>query len=553
MKKALKIAAITFFLLIAIPTIWLTYLYQTADMKRPNINIDLASYPVIQDSGFTTCNQSKLRQSKSGLWEIYLKGNEIERGVALGRLTKDLLYYQEETFVSQIREIIPSDSYLKFLRFFTIIFNRKMGDYVPEEFRNEIYGMALSCSDTFNAIGPAYERQLNFHGAHDIGHTMQEYMLVGCSSFGVWGDKSVDSTLIIGRNFDFYVGDNFAKNKLVSFVSPNKGYKYAAIGWAGMVGVLSGMNEKGLTITINAAKGDIPTSAAMPISLLAREILQYASTIDEAYKIAQSRQTFVSESLLIGSAIDGEAAIIEKTPSQIALFKSLSNQIICTNHYQADNFKSNAKNIENIQNSDSPYRFARIEELLTNNGKISEKEAASILRDRLGKNGIDIGLTNEKSLNQDIAHHSVIFKPQKGEMWISTSHWQSGEYVCYNLNSIFKETNFSKELFADSLTITADSTFLKTNLQKVIDYRRMVKEIKNAMKQNKPLGNQDLEKFIQLNPNYYYVYSLLGDYHHHFAYQNKAISNWKKALALEIPRINEREETKNKINRVEND
>ncbi|MBP8849005.1 MAG: hypothetical protein KBG80_00480 [Breznakibacter sp.] len=553
MKKFLKITGFALAIVIVIPAIWLTYLYQSADMKNPNIPVDLTSYQVLQDSGYTSCNASKLRHNKNGLWEIYLEGDAINRGTTLGKLTKELLHYQEQTFIDQIREIIPSDSYLKFLRFFTIIFNRNMGAFVPEEFREEIYGMSLSCSDEFDAIGPAYERQLNYHGAHDIGHTMQEYMLVGCSSFGVWENKSSDSTLLIGRNFDFFVGDNFAKNKLITFVSPSKGYKYAAIGWAGMIGVLSGMNEKGLTITINAAKGDIPTSAAMPISILAREILQYASTIDEAYKIAQSRHTFVSESLLIGSAIDKKAAIIEKTPYQIALFQSSTNQIICTNHYQADNYKKDPKNIENIQNSDSPYRYARLEELLAENKTISPIIASTILRDRHGKNNTEIGFTNEKSLNQDIAHHSVIFKPQQGLMWVSTSPWQSGEYVCYDLNKIFNGVNFSKEIYVDSLTIAADSTFLKTNFQKIIDYRLGVRELKKSMTNELPLSAQKLDDFIQLNPNFYYVYTLLGDYHHHFADKEKALWNWEKALTLEIPRKNERDAIENKINSVRND
>ena len=131
-----------------------------------------------------------------------------------------------------------------------------------------------------------------------------------------------------------------------------------------MTGVLSGMNETGLTVTINAAKSDLPAASATPISILTREILQYASTIEEAYAIARKRKTFVSESILVGSAKDGRAAIIEKSPEKIALFTGNGQQIICTNHYQSETFGHDKRNLENIETSDSPYRFARLQELL---------------------------------------------------------------------------------------------------------------------------------------------------------------------------------------------
>jgi hypothetical protein len=39
-------------------------------------------------------------------------------------------------------------------------------------------------------------------------------------------------------------------------------------------------------------------------------------------------------------------------------------------------------------------------------------QAAAILRNQKGLNNKNIGLTNEKGLNQLLAHHAVIFKPK---------------------------------------------------------------------------------------------------------------------------------------------
>lgn len=439
-------------LLVAVTATW----YFSADMKQPEVLVDTLDWPVTRHDGWTESRGNMLRRSDNGLWEVWLQGTPVERGVALGRMTEDLLYYQEKVFIDQIRRIIPSDGYLKFLRYLLVGFNRNLGENVPEEFREEIYGISLSCTHEFDAIGTPYERQLNYHAAHDIGHTMQEYMLVGCSSFAAWGKQSADSTLIVGRNFDFWVGDDFARNKVVAFYAPDKGHKFASITWPGMTGVLSGMNEKGLTVTINAAKGAPPTASAMPISLLAREILQYAATIDEAMAIAGRRQTFVSESLLIGSAADGRAAVIEKSPERTALYSPDGNYLICTNHFQSADFAADKYNIENIATSDSPWRHRRMDELIVAYGTIDMRGTAAILRDSLGIGGEVLPPDDPRRINQPFAHHSVIFKPAELLMWVSTGMGHSGEYVCYDLKSIFDAPDFRAELHTESLTIPAE-------------------------------------------------------------------------------------------------
>ena len=344
MKKLAKIISYILGIFLAIILAIAVYFKYGVTIDEPNVKLpEMANKPVREENGCVRLENNWLRRSQSGLWEMYVEGTAIERGVAFGKLCSELMHYQESVFVNQIRELVPSETYINMLKYMIRFYNRNITDYIPTEYQEEIYGTSLACSPEFNFIGSPYERQLNYHAAHDLGHAMQDYMLVGCTSFAVWGSESEDSSLVVGRNFDFYMGDDFARNKLVSFYNPTQGYKFAMVGWAGMTGVLSGMNEKGLTVTINAAKSSMPTSSAMPVSLLARKILQYAGNIQEAFLIADSARTFVSESILIGSAQDRRAAIIEKSTEKTALFTPPGNSVVCANHYQSETFKDDER------------------------------------------------------------------------------------------------------------------------------------------------------------------------------------------------------------------
>lgn len=495
------------------------------------------------DSGLFTIGNNWFRRSESGLYELYVEGAPFERGVVNGKLTSDLVRYQEKVFNDQIHQLIPSGFYLGMLKYFVGYFNRDLDEYVPEEYRQEIYGVSQAASSEFDDIAPPYQRILNYHAAHDIGHALQNMSLVGCTSFATWGGKSEDSTLIVGRNFDFYVGDEFARDKIIAFYKPDKGYKFMMVTFGGMTGVLSGMNDQGLTVTINAAKSDIPSGSATPVSLVAREILQYASTIDEAYAIASKRKMFVAESFLIGSAKDGLAAIIEKSPADIDLFRSTGNQIISTNHFQGNKLGTTPLNQEHVRTSASLYRYERVKELLDEQEKNSVTKTASILRNQKGREDAGIGLGNEKLINQLVAHHSVIFQPEKRLVWISTAPWQLGKYVCYDLNKVFGlQMEKNMEVYENNLGIPADSFLLAP------EYNGYVKFARYRFPFN-PRDDLQPDSIVKWNPASYHAYMLAGN--HYFSQKDylKAKAMYDQGLLLEVATQQEREHMEKNLQR----
>lgn len=506
---------------------------------------------------FYKIGQNWLKKSESGLWEMYVQGDGFERGVIEGKLNKELAEKQEIAFVNQIKKMIPSQGMLHYLKFFVSFFNRNLDEHIPQEYKEEIYGESLYASDAFDFIAPSYYRMLNYHAAHDIGHALQDKnMTVGCTAFGVWGNRSADSTLLIGRNFDFYVGDEFAENKLINFVVPEKGYKLMMVSWAGMIGTVSGMNEKGLTVTINASKSEIPTSAATPISLVAREILQYAKNIEEAYAIAKKRKTFVSESIFIGSQSDNRTATIEKTPSKTELYDpQQNNYLICANHYQGAAFLTDVINRENIEKSSSNYRLQHLTQLLQVHPVMDVPMVASILRDQTGLNGKNIGRGNEKSLNQLIAHHSVIFKPAKLQVWISTNPFQLGPYICYDLNRVFQlapTLSAKTEIYEKQLNLPADPFLHSGEWKKFKAYKQMKEAFQFAHRYqlNPELSEQLIRDFINCNPEYFETYVILGTYFHDKGDKKQALHFYNEALTKEVTTVQDKEFIQEKINEL---
>lgn len=483
------------------------YLYSQAAHRHPVAPPTALLHTERQQIGpqAYTLGNNWLRKSRSGWWEMHLEGQPFERGVANGILCRDLCAYQEQAFYDQICKLVPSAFHRSFLKYLIAFFNRNLENSLTEEQRLEIYGVAQTAYPKFDEIGPAYPRLMNYHAAHDIGHALQNLALVGCSSFATWGDKSADGQLLIGRNFDFYVGDQFADNKVVDFVTPAQGHQFATVSWCGMSGVVSGMNMAGLTITLNAAKSDLPTGAATPISLLAREILQYAGTIDEAVAIAKKRHTFVSESLLIGSAADNKAVVIEKTPDSLDVYDPNQHSLICTNHYQSAKLGKSVINAQQMRESASVYREQRIAELLAQAGPLNPVKAATILRDQGGLKGQDIGNGNEKAVNQLICHHSVIFQPAKRIIWLAAAPWQLGKYVAYDLNKVFAMKGLATNHELVEVDSIAAAPFLHSGgYTDYVAFRKLAAQVQNH-EQVDPMG------LIRLNPEYYHAYVLAGD------------------------------------------
>ena len=579
MKKAIAYILI---ICVAVPLLALLCLFVYTSfhvLPTPQIEkIALTDSVVQKNDSIRTLGNNWAKKIGDDIYVCYTEGDPETRGYAYGALLPDLMSYQKGALLRRMEETVEGEWYRKFLCWFVRFYNSGIQEYLTDEQCRELYGLSLADTHDFDELAEPYELQLNLHAAHDIGHAMQDYMLVGCSSFVLNGEKTKDSTLLFGRNFDFYCGDEFAKTKVISVCKPDSGYAFVSVSWGGMLGVLSGMNEKGLAVCINASKLDIPKSVAMPISMLVRHILIHCKSIDEAYAEAKKMKTFVAENIVIASAYDNDMATIEKSPEEIELYRSSDkDMLLCTNHFQSEKFMQNERNLMNINQTDTKYRIELLAELLGKKEKFDAEDAMAVLLNPYGKGGENIGLGNEMAINQLIAHHSVVFEPEKLNIYVCTQPKYFYPYIKFNLQDILNvavETHgrasnehgsasndfgrASDYKIACQYISVADSLRQSDDFEKYGRYVRLRdgdnpyfdRSCFEPSKVNRFCSSVQIlipDSLVASNPMFFEAHDIAGDLYLRRNDIKSACDEWQKALECMIPKLAQRKAIEDKI------
>lgn len=147
--------------------------------------------------------------------------------------------------------------------------------------------MKNSPADYLQEIGGATNQAELDDDILAVANTLLELRRVGCSSLIVEPERSATGGPLFGRNFDFPAFGLLDRYGVVMVIRPTDKHAFAAVGFPGLMGVLSGMNDAGLCVATldveDAADGSVrfePTG--VPMMLVFRQILEECTTIAEA-------------------------------------------------------------------------------------------------------------------------------------------------------------------------------------------------------------------------------------------------------------------------------
>jgi len=185
-----------------------------------------------------------------------------------------------------------------------------MDDYLPDEYKDEMQGMADGSGMSFDDISVLTTIPAVFN------------VLVedACCEISLWGDATLDGKLYHARSLDWSLdvydpttGIPLYENIILIVRNPTVGYASLVPEFAGSIGCWHGINEKGIAVGENTCITNDSTFHGICPWIRMRMVLEYASTSDEAINILVSNRTCGTNFVLsdanrpIGYALDQTA------------------------------------------------------------------------------------------------------------------------------------------------------------------------------------------------------------------------------------------------------
>jgi hypothetical protein len=134
---------------------------------------------------------------------------------------------------------------------------------------------------------------------------LDEVPALSCTMFAVWGERTEDGKLYALRNLDWVSQAGIHEERLITVYRPEGRNAFASIGYAGGVGCLAGMNEKGITVSEVGAFSTHEEFDGIPWVLMARQILEEADNLEDGEEIVRHAAHTLGYNYLIA---DGDPA-----------------------------------------------------------------------------------------------------------------------------------------------------------------------------------------------------------------------------------------------------
>jgi hypothetical protein len=445
------------------------------------------------------------REQIGAITHVHLAGDHVARGYAEGVLVGGHIARIETEMMGVFIERVPNFFARHLLLGLVNWNNRSLDSYFTADERDEIAAITEGhrrYHDPYCAVSPSYTRGLQYHALHDVSQYLIDNPLVhppqiGCTAVAVDGPRSVDGHLLVGRLFDFEGGTCFDRDKVVYTVRPDGGIPFVSVAWGGMAGAVTGLNDAGLWVSINAAATDGQTFIGRPIVMVVRDVLEHCRTIEEALLVIQRAPVFVSDGVLLASGPAARAVIAEKGPHGMGVREMDDHRLVSTNHFLTPAWKGDQANGGRIALGTTVKRMARADQLLLATPRHDPASILAVLRDHRGAGDAEVGFGNRGTINAWIGAHLVVADVTAKRIWVCEPYHGLGRALAFGIDGPVPADAPGGEALPESPELALYRT-------KGVEYRALEGHVVELLRagrrdQARPLA----ERLLELNPEFF--------------------------------------------------
>lgn len=382
---------------------------------------------VVTDGGVRRFRDGELRFS-CGYPLLRLRGSYYSMGLQYGVLLRDEisgLYGRNNERKSEVMKALPW--YMRPAGGFIVALVAGYSVFrMPRKYRRELVAMARGSGISFIDMASTAFGGVIFDAA--------------CTSVLAGGENGV----IHAQNLDFepaYLGEFPV---IVEYDHPGK-FRYMHLGIAGIPGMFHGMNEKGISVTVNYGDGTYNGgNTGLPMGYKLREILERAENIDDVQGILhETGPDELGWIVTVASASERCGAVFDIFNGEIvkSCFSGDGCKFVLNNIFSPErtgNYELSKKYLQ-ISRGEGLYNLAReerIRKITAGKGIRSVDEMINFLRDydlygyRKFCGSMNATIVNERTL------HTIIFDHYNAAVYLSSAEGYSSlsRIVRYDFN-----------------------------------------------------------------------------------------------------------------------
>src|SRR2546422_171919 len=284
-------------------------------MRNPKVEHILDKRPKPDHTVTHTGSVETIGEGENAITVLYVTGTPYEMGYEHGRLLREQVRATIKDVETGALRLLP-----KAMRNSLLLTTgekrdvvdtlldaawEKLRPFTPREDMQEMAGLAAGAGVPLHTIH-------RMHAIPDLGET-------SCSGLVARDTATRDGHVYQLRILDYGANFNLQRRPLITVYRPGNANAFVNIGWVGFVGVISGINDKGVALS-EMGFGNPPgeTLAGEPMPFLLKSVLRYANNADEGATLIRAARRTNSYVYFLGDPSGGAVGMITSAQQFLA-------------------------------------------------------------------------------------------------------------------------------------------------------------------------------------------------------------------------------------------